>query len=62
VNFASFNNITVKEYTMFPRLNIHKSTWTSDEKHNQVNHIFIDRGWHLRELTRSFITCTLCQI
>jgi hypothetical protein len=46
VNFATSKNIIVKSM-MFPRRNIHKFTWTSDEKtHNQIDHILIDRRWH----------------
>jgi hypothetical protein len=46
VNFTTSKNFVVKG-TMSPHRNIHKYTWTSPEiKHNQVDHIFIDRRRH----------------
>jgi hypothetical protein len=37
---------------MFPHPNIHKCTWTSPEgnTHNQIDHVLIDRMWHLSVL------------
>jgi len=48
VNFATSKNLVVKS-TMFPHRNIHKYTWTSPDgkTHNQIDHILIDRRWHL---------------
>ena len=48
VNFAASKNLVVKS-TMFPHRNIHKYTWTSPDgqTHNQIDHILIDRRWHL---------------
>jgi hypothetical protein len=48
VNFATSKNLIVKS-TMFPHHTIHKSTWTSPDgkTHNQIDHILIDRRWHL---------------
>jgi hypothetical protein len=47
VNFATSRNSVVKS-TMFPHHNIHKYNWTSPEgkRHNQINHVLIDRRWH----------------
>jgi endonuclease/exonuclease/phosphatase family metal-dependent hydrolase len=46
VNLAKSKNLIVKS-TMFPFRNIHKFTWTSTrKKHNQIDHIFIDRRRH----------------
>jgi hypothetical protein len=56
VNFGTSNNLFVKS-TMFPLLNTHKFTWTSsdDKTHSLIDHILIDRRWHLRILSvRSF--------
>ena len=56
VNFAISKNFVVKS-TMFPHRNIHKYTWTSPDgkTHNQIDHILIDRRWHLSVLdVRSF--------
>jgi len=56
VNFATSKNLVVKN-TMFPHQNIHKYTWTSSDgkTHNQIDHILIDRRWHLSVLdVRSF--------
>ena len=42
---------------MIQHQNIHKYTWTSPERktHNQIDHILIDRRWHLSILNvRSF--------
>jgi hypothetical protein len=49
--FATFKNLRVKS-TMFSHRNIHKYTWTCpDEKtHNQIDHILVDRRWHLNIL------------
>jgi hypothetical protein len=48
VNFATSKNLVVKS-TMFQHRNIHKYTWTSPDgqTHNQIDHILIDRRWHL---------------
>ena len=56
VNFATSKNLVLKS-TMFPHQNIHKYTWTSPDgkTHNQIDHILIDRRWHLSVLdVRSF--------
>jgi len=56
VNFATSKNLVVKS-KMFPYRNIHKYTWTSHDvkTHNQIDHILIDRRWHLSVLdVRSF--------
>jgi hypothetical protein len=47
VKFATSKNLVIKS-TMFPYHNIHKYTWTSPEgnKHNQIDHVLIDRRWH----------------
>jgi hypothetical protein len=49
VNFAILKNLVVKSM-MLPRRNIHKYTWTSPDgqTHNQIDHILIDRRWHLK--------------
>ena len=42
---------------MFPHRNIHKYTWTSPDgkTHKQIDHTFINKGWHLSILdVRSF--------
>jgi hypothetical protein len=43
VNFAVFNNVTIKS-TMFPHHNIHKFTWMSPDgnSHNHIHHILIE--------------------
>jgi endonuclease/exonuclease/phosphatase family metal-dependent hydrolase len=48
MDFATFKNLTVKS-TIFLHHNIHKFTWTSSDAktHNQIDHILIDRRWHL---------------
>jgi hypothetical protein len=48
VNFATSKNLVVKS-TMFLHRNIHKYTWTSPDgkTHNQIDHVLIDRRWHL---------------
>ena len=56
VNFATSKNLVLKS-TMFPHRDIHKYTWTSPDgkTHNQIDHILIDRRWHLSILdVRSF--------
>jgi len=56
VNFATSKNLVVKS-TLFPHRNIHKYTWTSPngKTHNQIDHVLIDRRWHLSVLdVRSF--------
>jgi hypothetical protein len=37
---------------MFPYHNIHKFTWTPPDgkTHNQIDHVLIDRRWHLNVL------------
>jgi len=47
VNFAKSKNLVVKS-TMFPRLNIHKFTWTSPDgnTHNHIAHMLIGRRWY----------------
>jgi hypothetical protein len=51
INFATSKNLVV-ESKMFPHRNIHKYTWTSPDgkTHNQIDHILIDRRWHLSVL------------
>jgi hypothetical protein len=56
VNFATSKNLVVKS-AMFPHRNIHKYTWTSPDgkTNNQIDHVLIDRRWHLSILdVRSF--------
>jgi hypothetical protein len=56
VNFIISKNLVVKS-TMFPHQNIHKHIWTSPygKTHNQIDHVLIDRRWHLSVLAvRSF--------
>jgi hypothetical protein len=56
VNFATSKNLIVKR-TKFPHRNIHKFTWTSPggKRHNQIDHILVDRGRHSSILdVRSF--------
>jgi hypothetical protein len=47
VNFATSKNLVVRS-TMFPHRKIHKYTWTFPEgnKHNQIDHVLIDRKRH----------------
>jgi len=47
-NFATSKNLFIKS-TMIPHRNIQKYTRTSPDgmTHNQIDHIFIDRRWHL---------------
>jgi hypothetical protein len=44
VNFATSKNLVVK-ITMFPHHKIHKHTWTSPDgkKHNQIDHVLVNR-------------------
>ena len=51
MNFATSQNLAVN-CTMFPLQNIHQYTWTSPDgkTHNQIDHILIDRRWHLSAL------------
>jgi GH43 family beta-xylosidase len=54
--FATSKTLVVKS-TTFPHRNIHKHNWTSLEgkKHNQIDHILIDRRWNSSMLdVRSF--------
>jgi hypothetical protein len=56
INFAKSKNLVVKSL-MFLHRNIHQYTWTSADgkTHNQIDHILIDRRWHLSILDiRSF--------
>ena len=48
LNFATSKNLVLKSM-MFPHRDIHKYTWTSPDgkTHNQIDHILIDRRWHL---------------
>jgi len=48
VNFATSKSLVIKS-TMFPHRNIHKYIWTSPDgkTHNRIDHILIDRRWHL---------------
>ena len=48
VNVATSYKLVVKS-TMFLHQNIHKYTWIypDGKTHNQVDHILIDRRWHL---------------
>ena len=55
-NFATSKNLLFKS-TMLPHRDIHKYTWTSPDwkTHNQIDHILIERRWHLCILdVRSF--------
>jgi hypothetical protein len=47
VSIATSKNFTLKS-TMFSHRNIHKVTWKSPDgrKHNQIDHILIDRRHH----------------
>jgi hypothetical protein len=47
VNFATTKNLAVKS-TMLPHRNINKFTWTSPDgkRHNQIDHILIDKRRH----------------
>jgi predicted Zn-dependent protease len=47
VKFAMSKNLVVKS-KMFPQLSINKYTWTSSDgpKHNQIDHVLIDRRRH----------------
>jgi hypothetical protein len=47
-NFATSKNLVVKSM-IFLHQNIRKYTWTSPDgkTHNQIDHILIDRRWHL---------------
>ena len=51
VNFSKSKYMVVKN-TMFQHQNIHKYTWTSSDGkiYNQIDHILIDRRWHLSVL------------
>jgi hypothetical protein len=51
VNFATSKNLVVTSM-MFPHQNIHKYTWTypHGKTHDQIDHILINRRWHLRML------------
>ena len=48
VNFATSKNLVVKSM-MLPHRNIHEHTWTSPDgkTHSQIDHILIERKWHL---------------
>ena len=48
VNFVTSKSLVVKS-TMFPHRNIHEYTRTSSDgkTQNQIDHILIDRRWHL---------------
>ena len=48
VNIATSKNLVVKSM-VFPHQNIRKYTCTSSDgkTHNQIDHILIDRRWHL---------------
>jgi len=51
VKFATSKNLVLKS-TMFPHQNIHKYPWTFPDckTHNQIDHVLIDRRWHLSVL------------
>jgi endonuclease/exonuclease/phosphatase family metal-dependent hydrolase len=56
VNFATSKNLIVKS-TTFPNRDIHKHIWTYPDgvKHNQIDHILIDKRRHSNTLdVRSF--------
>jgi len=56
VNFGTSKILVVKSM-MIQHQNIHKYTWNSPERktHNQIDHILLDRRWHLSILdVRSF--------
>jgi hypothetical protein len=50
-NFATSKNLFIKS-TMIPHRNIQKYTWTCPDgtTHNLIDHILIDRIWHLNIL------------
>jgi hypothetical protein len=47
---------------MFLRRNIHKCTWTSPDgnNHNEIDHILIEREWHLSILNVRFFRGSDC--
>jgi hypothetical protein len=47
---------------MFPHWNIHKYTWISPDwtTHNEVDHVLIDRRWHLSILDVQFFRGADC--
>jgi hypothetical protein len=56
VNFETSKNLIVKS-TTFPHRDIHKHTWTSPDgvRHNQIDHVLIDKRQHSNMLdVRSF--------
>jgi len=56
VSVATQKNLVVKN-TMFPQWNFNEYTWISPDRmiHNQIDHLMIDRRWHLSILDlRSF--------
>jgi hypothetical protein len=56
VNFVTSKNLIVKS-TTFPHSDIHKHTWTSPDgvKHNQIDHVLIEKRRHSNILDdRSF--------
>jgi hypothetical protein len=56
LNFATSKILVVKS-TLFSHHSIHKYTWTSPDgqTHNQIDHVLINRRWHLSILDiRSF--------
>ena len=56
INFVNIKKLVVKS-TMFPHRNIRKYNWTSTDwkTYSQIDHILLDRRWHLRALdVRSF--------
>jgi len=49
IHFKDTSKNLVVKSTLFPHRNIYKYTWTSPDgqTHYQIDHILIDRRWHL---------------
>jgi len=61
VNFPTSKSLVVKKI-MFLHRNFHKCTWTSHDgkTHNQIDHILIERRWHLSILDVRFFRESDC--